>query len=136
MSAFFVDKWVIDVVTGLVSSCDEYHWLTLRRWDHLGESATEIGRNLWKLNFDGVAARYALDAENLASMRKEIREYVYSPVRTSRMQRLKSLECLLYQCAEGNGPKRKLFKGLREIGRREAYRIVAETKEWRDARWG
>ncbi len=58
-----------------------------------------------RLNYEAVNFRYEENNKHIAFKFKE--------EKTDIVQILKSVQCFLYQCNEGNIPKRKLFKNLK-----------------------
>lgn len=73
------------------------------------EDMDKIGAELYTLNCDAVNTRYSHHPE-----RQEPPNYKYSPVSPSDVQLLKSLQCLIYQCSEGEIPERDLHKRMVE----------------------
>jgi hypothetical protein len=59
--------------------------------------------------------------------------YTYTP--TSTIQAYKSLQCLSYQCCEGNVPDNPLYKLLEEIENAMARQIVSDLAEYDKAEW-
>ncbi|MFL5241255.1 MAG: hypothetical protein ACJ8FY_04040 [Gemmataceae bacterium] len=56
----------------------------------------EMGQQLYRLNAVAIAQRYG--------QRADIPDYRYVVVFPPLIQQLKSLNCLIYQCSEGNVP--------------------------------
>lgn len=73
-----------------------------------GEDLTTFGRELYAMNEDAVAQRYSEEPDRTGST-----GYVWeSPGPLSPGGLLEALECLRYQCAEGDVPERPLFERL------------------------
>ena len=96
MSAFFVSENTIhDVITTLHPA-----WMTG------DEMATDLGRQLIQMNIDAMQEGYEIDAEELAEYQAARDEYTFvESTDVSEAQLLKSLNCFVYQCAEGDVPK-------------------------------
>lgn len=54
----------------------------------------------------------------------------------SDLQLFKSLECLLYQCAEGDVPEEPLFEALKDAHGKLGKGIIHALPEWDAAKWG
>lgn len=50
-------------------------------------------------------------------------------------QQLKTLECFLYQCSEGEIPKRDLYKRVQRRIRRLERDLIEAIPAYRDAEW-
>lgn len=122
-----------------------------------GESESEFGRRLLALNMAAVNQRYPTMAE--ADTREygwrfdyEYREPGAIDGVPSAVAGWKALECLIYQCSEGNIPETALYQLLekykqamesrilqkRNVGRRqsERYNSVWDLPEIQRAPWG
>ena len=100
MSAFFVSKSTIDDV------------ITMTRPALMSNdtAANEYGKVLWMMNALAVGARYEEDHSEYADT---ISAYTFEEGKDiSEAQQLKSLECFLYQCSEGDVPEMSLFRKL------------------------
>jgi hypothetical protein len=69
-------------------------------------------------------------------VRDAVKNYKYTNRPASWIQRLKSLHCFTYQCAEGNVPKSKLYKLCIEKEHELANAIINEMPEYDKAKWG
>lgn len=97
MSAFFVtDKTVADAV---------------RCMSEYGVEREGLARDLWRLNVTALQHRYGYPAEQFEDA---IVAYGAPAPSTDPFQILKSANCLLYQCSEGDVPEMPLFKELLE----------------------
>ena len=102
MSAFFVtEKTIHDVVTVMRPA--------LMSGD---ENANEFGRELWRMNIEALRQRYRLDGtDELAQYNDTADRYVFvESTDVTEAQKLKSLNCLLYQCCEGDVDTTDLYK--------------------------
>lgn len=117
MSAFVVEKRTIDAVVNL--------------WDPHYRQCDEVrdafGRELWQMNVDAVNTRYPQDKIEPPEDYKNA-----YPTRFGEQSpaMLKALNCLIYQCAEGDIPKRALFTSLQDLSRQVANRIVEQMPDY------
>lgn len=95
------------------------------------EGCSKLGKAMLKLNVAAVDQRY-----NEKNRKEVIVNYQFNKVATSRIQALKSLQCLLYQCSEGNVPKRKQYKMLKAIEKNIMHEIIDSLPEYQKAEWG
>ena len=97
MSAFFVtDKTIADAV-----QCMREH----------GIEADDMARDLWRLNALALLCRYGEPAEKFE---ETIVSYGDPAPSNDPFQILKSANCLLYQCSEGDVPEMPLYRQLEE----------------------
>jgi hypothetical protein len=92
-----------------------------------------LGKFMFDLNVAGVNARYG---EGAAGKFCKL-NYSYQPVHGTPIQVLKSLQCFLYQCTEGEVVKEPLYRFLQDTV--EPYRmgkIIAALPEYEAAEWG
>lgn len=101
----------------------------------------DVGQAMYNLNVNAVGQRYEhskgvndlpgtyTDGENLDTFTWET---VYD---VSLMQAYKSLQCWLYQCAEGNVTETAMYKAFTTILNQWAHEIVGATKEYDKAKW-
>lgn len=126
MSAYIVEKATIDRIASHLYGQPTYHWTEAER-QHIPSDPTEIGQRLYALNVAAVDARYN-ETNPIPLYRFESR-----PSRS--IQLLKSLRCLLYQCSEGDVPKRPLYQLLEDESHRLALDIISSLPEWTAADW-
>lgn len=140
MSAFMVeDKTINRVVTWLT-----YEVMTSRysldrlsrkyKIDLIGEKCDEkLAYAMFQLNCDGVNARYgASEAEKFRPL-----DFAYRPEWClSLVQVLKSLQCWMYQCCEGDVPQSNLYRFFEEVEAYLASKIVKDLPEYNKAEWG
>jgi len=96
----------------------------------LGHSLDEkLARAMFDMNVCAVCQRYP--------DKLEIYEfgYVSEPLPT-KIQLIKSLDCFLYQCSEGDAPERPLYKALDHIRLTLCGEYVSNTPEYDKAMWG
>lgn len=103
---------------------------------------TEVYARLYQMNCDAVGARYGRydDMESDPDYRDYVREaHVHRPTREVEpwhYQMVKTIECYLYQCTEGDVDERQLYKGICQLRDCLMWHIVSESKEYREAEWG
>jgi len=140
MSAFMVkDQTINRIVTWLKSEVATSHYtldqlarkydvnLTSEKWDE------KLAHAMFLLNCDGVNARYGEgEAEKFRLL-----NFTYQPeIYFSKVQVLKSLQCWLYQCCEGDVPKTKLYQFFEEVEKYLAVQIVMDLPAYQKASWG
>jgi hypothetical protein len=140
MSAYLVANETINrVVYWLYFEVAKSQWLRekLEKTSGVDTSAYEwaevLGKTMFQLNIDGVNARYG-DGEA-----KQFRNlnYHYQPAHGSAIQVLKSLQCWLYQCTEGEVVKNPLYKFFQGIAQPHLMSsIICDLSEYRTAEWG
>jgi len=140
MSAFMVEDTTINrVVTWLRREVLTSHFtldrlareydidLVSEGWDD------KLARAMFQLNCDGVHARYGEgEAEKFRPLNFTYKTEIYH----SLVQVLKSLQCWLYQCCEGDVPDTKLYQFFQEVENHLALKIVMESPEYDKAKWG
>jgi hypothetical protein len=140
MSAYMVaDETINRVVYWLYFEVAKYQWLRDKLEKASGIDTTSyawaeaLGQAMFQLNIAGVNDRYG-DGE--AGKFREL-DYHYQPAHDSEIQVLKSLQCWLYQCREGEVVKRPLYTFFQNVV--EPYlmsSIIADLPEYRAAEWG
>jgi hypothetical protein len=131
MSAYVVDKKTIDrIVTYIFREYGYRDQDILHRYypQLVAENENVLGQRLWKLNVDAVNCRYE---EN-----NPVELYQWSPEHCGLIQTLKSLQCLIYQCAEGNIPDTNLYKDLERLEKSIMSKIIDALPEYNAAQWG
>ena len=124
MSAYIVMPDVLNYAADAVRS----HAQHLREFGKCGEerselackTAEEIAFELGQLNADAVNYRYRSDDSAMVNYRRQ--------PKLSDMALLENLECLIYQCSEGNIVDRFLFKALDETANAIARRICRKER--------
>jgi hypothetical protein len=91
------------------------------------EGCTAFGQALLNLNTLAVNQRYRENVTPLA--------YKFRPVPCESVQAFKSLDCLRYQCSEGDVPASLLYKALTEIHYVIANHIVSALPAYDAAKW-
>ena len=148
MSAYMVeDKTINRIVNWLKREVFRNSYLKEKTEKVLGISvgsdkwAQTVGKALFKLNIDGVNDRYG---EGEAQRFRKL-NYAYLPdhpttLYTSlgaRIQVLKSMQCFLYQCMEGEVVKNPLYRLFREVVEPHLMSsIIHDLPEYDEAEWG
>jgi hypothetical protein len=100
-----------------------------------GDSLDKLGADMINLNGAAMVARYGHDdgANDIAQMY----HYAGSPSRVPVPVALKQLDCLLYQCSEGEEIEgRPLFKQLEALQDSLRYTILQAVPAYAAAPWG
>jgi len=144
MSAYVVEDETINRVVAFLAHNDlgNYGRALPKPWDLLGASMRNrvqegeipmneaLGLALRRMNAEAVGQRYdeAPEADDAYQYRSE--------TAPSAVVFLKSLDCLLYQCSEGDVPERRLYKALEAIQARVCAHVARNLPEYDKARWG
>lgn len=118
MSAFLVGYETIDRILS---------WMICRK--KMDEKTADVfGQEMLNMNAEAVNQRY--DERNV------MLGYRFQFRHVSIFQALKSLQCWLYQCSEGNVPDRESYKKFRELESEIMDEIISGMKEYEQAEWG
>ena len=120
MSCFIVSKECMDLAVYAASQ------------DHEScEDMDERGREFYQMNLDAFNACYN------GRHSSDVPEYRFRPLgKPSAISQYKAVQCLLYQCTEGDIEKREQFKRLEKTLHELAADIVCELPEYKTAQWG
>ena len=140
MSAFMVEDETINrIVTWLRREVSTSHFaidrLARKYGVYLGSSNWDekLANAMFQLNCDGVNARYGEgEAEQFRPLNFRHKPEVYF----SLVQVLKSLQCWMYQCCEGEVPQTKLYQFFEEVENHLALKIVMDLPEYEKTKWG
>lgn len=148
MSAFVVEDKTINSILAWIEQCA---WSSEK--DHLIRPFRSIGYNinraeiddvfygvlrklasdLFKMNCDGVNARYGENqAQEFRPLDFEYKSITAPPI----VQAIKSMQCLLYQCSEGDVGTQPLYKALADTIDRCCSHVVSALPEYDKAKWG
>jgi len=86
------------------------------------------------MNVEAVAQIYGKGTTKM----NNLKEYKYEEcgdILNNKEQVLKSVDCFLYQCFEGDVPKKKLYKALQKIRVVVAIDIIENSKKYQKAKW-
>lgn len=145
MSAFVVDDKTINrVVTYLRDDRDLKDWFGHQVSKRLDisilsqDGLAQLARLMHVTNVQAVQQRYPDEpAETLPGPIREAGEHFHFRYElTGRMQALKSLQCWLYQCAEGNVPESAVYRLMERVKAEMALAIVSDLPEYERAEWG
>ena len=108
------------------------------------ESGIELGNRLYKLNVAAINHRYPDTVGKPNNMPGSIDEngshVPYKRVEgfpgSNKYQVLKSVQCLIYQCSEGDIPEHGLYKALRQYEFALCRDIVEGIPAYEKASWG
>jgi len=131
MSAYIVDNDTIDrIVTFFYMDRDLNTFITRYKKIDINDPETraEFALDLHRMNVAAVDARYNESNEITYKYRTNIKT-------GSKVAVYKSLQCLLYQCAEGDVPKWNLYKLMEEIKNHIASDIIRALPEYDQAKW-
>jgi hypothetical protein len=95
------------------------------------KEGSTIGKVLYALNRAAVRSRYP-DKREFATVPKR---YRYGRADDPKAALLKAIHCLIYQCSEGNVPKRDEYRELAWLASNLAESIVRDMPEYRSADW-
>ena len=118
MSAFIVSEETINCV---LTAFDPERRATR-------DDQNSLGLDLWRMNMDAVAQRYDEPAETVEA-------FWYRPSPFTSIQQFKAVQCLRYQCHEGNVPERALYHRLEGLMKRLACEIVCNLPAYNVAEW-
>jgi len=122
----FLDRqnYRTDILVGRIKRIMEKYHIVLNSQRHL-----DVLANVFLLlNKKGTDYRY--DVNNVVTIQK------FESEKGSNIQVLKSIECLLYQAAEGDIPNTKPFKFLEEVAQALKDDIISNLAEYNKAEWG
>jgi hypothetical protein len=140
MSAFMVeDKTINRVVTWIAQEVLRNEWFKDKVEKATGIDTTktdweeELGKAMFQLNIDGMNDRYG---EGEAKRFRKL-NYLYTPAYCTRIQVLRSMQCWLYQCAEGEVVKNPLYQFFDiVIAPYLMSSIISDLPEYQRAEWG
>lgn len=148
MSSYIVDDSTINTILAMLMYATKYkrNYPNPVYYDGLAIGtdieAESLGQTLYMLNLEAVNQRYPDTVNDNKNIPGSIDEngdhkpYTYTHILTNgRMQSLKSLQCFIYQCSEGNVPQSKMYKALREYEFALCRDIVAALPEYDKANW-
>lgn len=136
MSAFMVQDRVINRVVVWLNSRD-HEWnrdriLEVAQLDSNDDEWQEkLGASMFQLNMDGVNSRYG---EGQAAEFRSL-DYRFAYEMSNDIQVLKSLQCWLYQCSEGDVPEMPLYKAFAQLAGEIAIGIVGRMDAYDRAEW-
>lgn len=145
MSAFLVEDKTINKVVCTIARMIKNHDLYNAKNDLkiLGydfendiEASQKLGNDLYTMNCEAVTSRYTGDILSMWRDKDNLAYQYDNGMGTVAIEAFKALQCLLYQCTEGNIPESKLYKTMRKIEGDLAISIVRDMPEYDVADWG
>ncbi len=141
MSAFVVEHTTINCVLQWLKTDRDAEWdrKYMARAAELDlndpEFYQKLGMSMHMLNVQAVNERYRENQSPDVSYR--FLEPAIMPTHNpSRIQVLKSLRCLIYQCSEGSVPETDLYRALDKLAGSIALDIVRDLPAYDEAEWG
>lgn len=141
MSAFICgDETIQKCMLAILVMNEDDHYL----WSHYAfngmptstpDDLTKIGGLLFNLNVQAVCERYS-DNEFEQATFKFVPPASRSKERAEWISYYKALQCLKYQCSEGEVPKLDEYKALEKLIGDFACYIVDKMPEYEKAQWG
>ena len=140
MSAFMVaDETINRVITWLSWEKTRSQWFKKKVEDAVQIDTSKhyweegLGKAMFQLNIYGVNDRYG---EGEAKTFRAL-NYRYAPSYGSKIQVLKSLQCWLYQCMEGEVVKKPLYQFFDTFIKPHLMSsIISDLPEYKRAEWG
>ena len=134
MSAFIVSQKTVNRIIDYIawnSNKDPYMLRILNNAGYkLPDDVIKLGQDMVSLNYGAVNERYGEDEEPDKFQR--IRNMPVSNIQT-----VKSLQCYLYQCTEGEEfENSKLYQGLRRLEEHLLNEIITSLPAYEKAVWG
>lgn len=145
MSAYIVsDECMHKVVGGLAFAGLYSHVIRIFAEEnpHTREGRTAIGRKLFAMNEEAIRQRYVGRYENMLSSPLDSLTYEAPDVghvpttRDALVPCIKAMDCLAYQCNEGNVDETPLYAELEKAAGRLASYILATSAAYEAAPWG
>lgn len=134
MSAYIVDAKTINRFVSFLSLDRDAVWEQRRIQElmavNVESDAGLLGARCFYLNVSAVNQRY----EEKTSITELGYRYQYE--QADIFQVLKSLQCWLYQCSEGDVPESALYQILRDYADHLAHRLVNRMPQYKAAEWG
>jgi len=151
MSAFIVSKECMNRVVAAICYRSRYGQV-IRTFDGIATdskgAATEIGRRLFTLNVEAIYQRYPdtldapdnmpgpVDKSGKSTALRDAARFVALPVHVDLVAAVKAMNCLSYQCAEGDVPETPLYKELERAIGEIACEFVRRQPAYDAAAWG
>ena len=130
MSAFVVSDKTINQILAIL-------WTSDMRWyrdEIISATQTDandpaiLGRDLAVMNREAVSQRYGGEPEPLTYK-------FHWESNCTQIQAMKSLDCYLYQCHEGDVMNRPLYKAMDRLRNNLARHIVSNLPQYDKAKW-
>lgn len=145
MSAFYVGNGMLSMLTDIIvrynASGFNSFGFDLPDLSYLGTREDDVFDALRQMNVDALKARYDDYEEMIDDHGYETTHDIWQPrdinevVKPWHYQLLKSLQCYIYQCSEGDIPDTKLYKDMDVMIQRLCKFIACRQKEYEEAKW-
>jgi hypothetical protein len=139
MSAFVVSADTMNKVVRTICAKGRYGQ-RIRTFAGIATDApnakTEIGRRLLTMNVEAVNQRYPGDETSPYGTDYAFRGSNIPPARKELIAGFKAMQCLEYQCSEGDVDQSALYAELTAAIGKIAEAIVTEMEEYQAAAWG
>lgn len=151
MSSYIVDPATIGRIIAFLADDDPYRSVNydFHTAGYLRKKLTDAGYSLGGVSYEPkapeshIALAEAMNAMNASAYHQrypntkdECSPFVYVPQPVPNpIQAFKSLQCFLYQCAEGDVPQRNLYRVLDKIRNALAVAIVESLPLYDQANW-
>jgi len=142
MSSYIVDDSTINRILAAAELYTETGWLsTPPSPPHLVSSApgleswAALGSSMRAMNVAAVIARYG-PSDSLPGPDPLLPYQYESIMAPSPIQAIKSLDCYLYQCSEGDVPKETLYQQLTQWRGDLCSHQVSQSDAYEAAEWG
>ena len=136
MSAYIVEADTLYRVINLITKIDYVNNSLKPIKDEAILTPQILFNKLNTLNRFAISERY--EAEKMTdkpSYKFNLERYNKVVSNTNQYQNFKSLQCLTYQCAEGEAFKSDLYKSLEEFERSFAVQIISSLKQYEQSTW-
>jgi hypothetical protein len=136
MSAFIVEFATINRIATFIDQIDSNEPpLYLTKPYQLPE-AKQIAEQMFAMNVAAVKHRYGDDTDLIPKTPFEFTPAIEDDD-LDPYQVLKSLDCFLYQCYEGDEvPEMRLFRKLQKFSKELGYALAQESEAYAKAKWG
>ena len=139
MSAWIVEIKTMDRVVSAIASSSWngtiFHGFNFES----AEGKDKIGRALFRANYKAVRSRYS-HVDGLLPGQHPTKHpqtmYRHTSREVSKIQQLKSCNCLHYQMSEGRVPDSKIYKELETVINRLQSEVIADLGTYDAADWG
>lgn len=147
MSAFYVGTESLSMLTDIiyrymVAGFNSFGFDFPREVEEVfyGKTDTEIFNLLSSTNIDALVARYDEDTakDMIDGKGYEVGHDIWqyrNGIQPWHYQLLKSLNCYVYQCSEGNVPDTPIYKAMDKLSIRLAQFIACHQQEYIDSEW-
>ena len=149
MSAFMLNTETLSKITNIIMDWFEYRFpngfdfipddLAYFKDYKEGDLPKRLYKDLWEMNADAIKARYGSSSSEMFNKEDYEDGYLYDVYfnpDTEMYQAIKSIDCYLYQCSEGNLENSDFYKAIDALSRRICRQIVWDDPKWEIAKWG